>query len=190
MMRRAFLSLLAFAALLLFAGCSGHSLQSESRESYDFSKLRSVAILHPDIDDPATKDAQRIFDRLIAEEMKKKGYEVTDKAHADFYIVYHLGATGGRQLSNDYRVIGIAPSYYSPYYGHYGYHYVVGQSTQSHEFREGKIIVEAIDPKQEDLVFWNAKMTDKLKRFKSHEEREKYLADVVRKVFASFPERK
>ncbi|WP_201352748.1 DUF4136 domain-containing protein [Hydrogenimonas urashimensis] len=176
--------------LVLFAGCSSHTLESKKDETYDFSKLQSVAVIHPTIDDPRTTSAQKIFDRLIAETMKKKGYEVTDKAHADFYITYHLGATNQRQLSNDYRIIGIAPTYYSPYYGNYGYSYVVGKSTQSYEVSEGKIIVEAIDPHHDNLVFWNAKMTDKLKRFKTPEEREAFIKQVVTKVFKSFPDKK
>ncbi len=130
------------------------------------------------------------MDRLIAEEMKKKRYEVTDKAHADFYIVYHLGVNNGRQLSNEDPIIGIVPTYFSPYYGHYGYSYMVGPSLQSHTFSEGKIIVEAIDPHHDDLVFWNAKMTDSLKRHKSEKEREAFLKEVVEKVFATFPDRK
>ena len=181
----------ALAALLLMAGCSGRSLESKAHETYDFSKLKTVAIIHPEIDDPRTTSAQEIFDRLIADEMRKKGYTVVnDRNKADFVITYHLGATDGRQLSNDYRVIGIVPTYYSPYYGHYGYSYVVGQSTQSHEFSEGKIIVEAFDPHEGNLVFWNAKMTDKLKAFKTPEEREAFLKKVVEKVFAGFPARK
>ena len=184
-------TLSAFVAILfLFAGCSSHKLETKANETYDFGKLRTVAILHPTIDDPRTTSAQKLFDRMIAEEMKKKGYEVTNRAHADFYITYHLGATSGRQLSNDYRVIGIAPTYYSPYYGSYGYSYVVGQSTQSHEYSEGKIIVEAIDPHDNNIVFWNAKMTDKLKQYKSEAEREAFIQRVVEKVFKSFPDRK
>ena len=182
--------LAAIAALTLLSGCSSHSYESRSDEHYDFSKLSKVAILHPDIvNDPLLTGAQRIFDRLIAEEMRKKGYEVTDKAHADFYIVYHLGVNNGRQLSNEDRIIGIVPTYFSPYYGHYGYSYMVGQSLQSHTFSEGKIIVEAIDPHQDDLVFWNAKMTDSLKRYKNEKEREDFLQKVVEKVFATFPNR-
>ena len=181
----------AAIALFFLAGCSGHRLETRQNETYDFSHLKTVAIVHPEIHDPRTTGAQQIFDRLIAEEMKKKGYTVVkDRSQADFVITYHLGATDGRQLSNDYRVIGIVPTYYSPYYGHYGYSYVVGQSTQSHEFSEGKIIVEAFDPHQENIVFWNAKMTDKLKAFKTREEREAFLKKVVEKVFASFPARK
>ena len=181
----------ALTALFLFAGCSGHTLESKKSETYDFSGLKTVAIIHPRIDDPRTASAQRLFDRFIAEEMRKNGYTVVDDRNkADFVITYHLGATDGRQLSNDYRVIGIVPTYYSPYYGHYGYSYVVGQSTQSHAFSEGKIIVEAFDPHEGNLVFWNAKMTDKLKAFKTPEEREAFLKKVVEKVFASFPARK
>ncbi|WP_353662125.1 DUF4136 domain-containing protein [Hydrogenimonas sp. SS33] len=153
MTRRLFIALLSTATLLFWSGCAGRSLESHTHESCDFSKLKSVAIVHPDIEDPRTRSAQQILDRLIAKEMQRKGYTVTDKSHADFVITYHLGATDRRQLSNDYRVIGIAPSYYSPYYGHYGYHYVVGKSTASHESTEGKIIVEAFDPHRDTLVF-------------------------------------
>lgn len=181
----------ALTALFLFAGCSGHTLESKTSESYDFSKLETVAIVHPHIDDPRTTSAQKIFDAAIAEEMKKKGYSVvSDKSKADFIVTYHLGATDNRQLSNDYRILGIAPTYYSPYYGSYGYSYVVGKSTQSFEESEGKIIVEAIDPHDNNIVFWNAKMTDKLKRFKSAEEREAFIREVVGKVFTSFPDGK
>ena len=181
----------ALTALFLFAGCSGHTLESEKSETYDFSKLKTVAIVHPHIDDPRTTSAQKIFDEAIAKEMQKKGYRVvSDRTRADFIVTYHLGATDQRHLSNDYRVIGIVPTYYSPYYGNYGYSYVVGQSTQSYEFSEGKIIVEAIDPHENNVVFWNAKMTDKLKRFKTPEERKKFIEEVVTKVFKSFPDRK
>jgi len=174
--------------LIFLAGCSTHTLEHRTHESYDFSRLKRVAIIYPTIDDAATTEAQRILSRQIADEMQRKGYRVTaDRADADFIITFHIGATGKRHLSNDYRLLGIVPSYYSPYYGHYGYHYVVGKSTQSHTYTEGKIIVEAIDPKQNNLVFWNAKMTDRLKAHKNREERDRYLRGVVQKVFASFP---
>ena len=177
------------SALLLLGGCARPTLSSKADEHYDFKALQTVAVVHPDIEDPRTAAAQKLFDRIIADKLKAKGYRLADRASADFIVTYHLGVTDSRHLSNDYRIIGIRPTYYSPHYGHYGYHYVVGKSTQSFETTEGKIIVEAIDPRRDNLVFWNARMTDRLKAFKSPKEQEDYFKKVVDKVFATFPNR-
>ncbi|NPA29151.1 MAG: DUF4136 domain-containing protein [Epsilonproteobacteria bacterium] len=182
---------LILAAALFLVGCSHKTYESARHENYDFAKLKTVAVIHPDIDDAATRNAQKLFDKAFAQTLEQKGYSVVgDRSKADFLLTYHLGVTDTRHLSNDYRVIGIAPTYFSPHYGHYGYHYMVAPSTQSTTAREGKIIVEAIDPKADNLVFWNAKMTDRLKAFKSPEERAAFIKKVAQKVLSTFPDRK
>ncbi len=178
------------AAALFLVGCSHKTYETARHESYDFAKLKTVAVIHPDIDDPATRNAQKLFDKAFTKALEQKGYSVVgDHSRADFLLTYHLGVTDTRHLSNDYRVIGIAPTYFSPHYGHYGYHYMVAPSTQSTTAREGKIIVEAIDPKANNLVFWNAKMTDRLKAFKTEKERDAFIQKVAQKALASFPAR-
>ncbi|WP_457597731.1 DUF4136 domain-containing protein [Hydrogenimonas sp.] len=191
-MIRPLLTLLA--ALLLLGGCAGKKLETRQDEHFDFSRLKTVAIVHPHIDDPRTTSAQKIFDKYFAQALREKGYTVvTDRKKADFILTYHLGATDTRQLSNDYRLIGIYHYNYGYGYGYPGYAgggtvstAVVGPSNQSYEFSEGKIIVEAIDPRDE-TIFWGARMTDRLKGFKSPAERERYIAEVVEKTLRSFP---
>jgi hypothetical protein len=184
--------LAALVALAMLAGCSSRTMESKAHPDYDFSKLHKVAVLYPAINDPRAPEAQRLFDEAIEKVLRQKGYTVVPKQEADFYIVFHLGAKSGRQLSNDYRVIGIQPYYY----GHglhrpaVGSYYIVGPSNKSYEYGEGKIIVEAVDPHDDNLVFWQSKMTDKLRSFKTLEARKAYIDKVARKALASFPDRR
>ena len=178
MTRRVFL----IAALIgLLTGCSSLQVSTDYNPDYDFSRLKKVAILYPKSNDDVISLAQQRFARAIRDVMRHKGFEVTDKAHADFYMLFHLNVTQKRQVVTDYEMVGLYP--YRPYFYGYG---VAVPVEREYTWTEGKFIIDAVDP-HGNKIFWRGIATDRLHDFKTPEERMAYIKKVVADVLKNFP---
>ncbi|WP_457597732.1 DUF4136 domain-containing protein [Hydrogenimonas sp.] len=170
------------ALWVLMAGCSSLQVTSDYNPDYDFSKLHKVAILYPKSDDDVISLAQQRFARAIEETMRRKGFVVTDKQEADFYLLFHLDVTQKRQVVTDYQMVGLYPYY--PYYG-YGYGLAVPVERE-YTWTEGRFIIDAVDP-HGNKIFWRGVAVDHLKDFDTPQERMAYIQKVVAEVLADFP---
>ncbi|WP_456452965.1 DUF4136 domain-containing protein [Hydrogenimonas sp.] len=180
MIRRTFL----LFGLLLLAGCSSLQVSSDYDPEFDFSRLRKAAILYPESKDDVITLAQQRFAAAIEEELKRKGFTVTDRRHADFLVLFHLNVTERRQLVTDYEMVGLYPyAYYPHWYGGYGMAVPV---TREYTWTEGKFVVDVIDPKGNRIV-WRGVATDRLKEFDTPQERAAYIRQVVAQVLKNFP---
>ena len=178
MMRRTFL---VGALLLFFAGCSSLQVSSDYNPDYDFSKLHKAAILYAKSSDNTISLAQQRFAKAIKEELSRKGFVITDKKEADFYVIFHLNITEKTQVVTDYRTIGLYP-YYPAYYG-----YAMAVPVQrEYSWTEGRFIIDAVDPRG-NKIFWRGTATDRLHDFKTPRERMDYIQKVVAEVLKDFP---
>ncbi len=178
MIRRTFL---VSILLLFFAGCSSLQVSSDYNPDYDFSKLHKAAILYAKSSDNTISLAQQRFAKAIKEELSRKGFVITDKKEADFYVIFHLNITEKTQVVTDYQTIGLYP-YYPAYYG-YG---IVVPVEREYSYTEGKFIIDAVDPNG-NKIFWRGVATDHLHDFKTPEERMAYIKKVVAEVLKNFP---
>ncbi|WP_353662126.1 DUF4136 domain-containing protein [Hydrogenimonas sp. SS33] len=179
MMMRSFLTLLL---ALWLGGCSGLQVSTDYNPSYDFGHLKKAAILYAQSEDGVISLAQQRFARAIREVLRQKGFEITDRSHADFIVLFHLDVTRQRQIVTDYEMVGLYP-YYPAYYGYYG---GVVPVTREVTYDEAKIVIDAVDP-QGNRIFWRGVATDSLHDFDTPEERMAYIRSVVEKILSRFP---
>ncbi|RLB38601.1 MAG: hypothetical protein DRH12_12675 [Deltaproteobacteria bacterium] len=176
---------LLLGILFSVIGCSNLDIETDYNPSFDFSRLKTVAILYAKNKGETITLSQQRFADAIAHEMKEKGFKVvTDKAKADFYMVFHLDVTTTREIVTDYEMIGIYPFY--PCY--FGYGPPMFPVTKQYTYHEAKIILDAVDP-DGNKIFWRGVATDELQSFASPQERIEYTKNVVKKLLHSFPPR-
>ena len=167
-----FFSMLLFAAL---AGCSTLRVSSDYNPSFAFSKLKTFAILY---DKHGNSPMQQRIVQALTEALVSKGYKPAPKDKADFFVVFHTNIKNKRQVVTDYQRVGLYP---------YGFGtYAMVPIQREYEYKEGKIIVDALDPKTKN-IFWRGIATDRLKSFKDPAERMKYAKEVAEKLLKSFP---
>ncbi len=168
------------AIFLIFAGCSTMEVDSDYNPKYDFSRLHTFSVIYPEKDGVSTLTQERIASALV-EAMQKKGYVRTDRKDADFYLLFHTDVTEKRQVVTDYQRVGLYP-----YYGYGPYAPMVVPVQREYEYTEGKIIVDALDPRG-NKIFWRGIATDELRSLKTPRERIEYIRKVVDRVLESFP---
>ncbi len=164
-----------FALLFLFAGCSTLRVTSDYNSSFDFTRLKTFAIVYNRHGNSPMQ--QRIVEALTRA-FKAKGYVPASKGKADFYVVFHTNIKNRRQVITDYQRVGLYP---------YGFGtYAMVPIQREYEYKEGKIIVDALDPKTRN-IFWRGIATDRLKSHKNPDERMKYALQVATELLKSFP---
>ncbi len=168
-----------FILLLFFAGCSSLQVQNDYNPKYDFSKLKSFAVLTPQKGSVITLTQERLKNAVI-ETLEAKGYTLVPKEEADFWIMFHTDVTRMKEVVNDYESLGLYP--YD--YGYWGPAYI--PSRYEYTYDEAKIVIDALDP-SDKKVFFRGVATDLLRDFDTPAERVAYIKDVVRKILAPFP---
>jgi hypothetical protein len=134
---------------------------------FDFSRLKTFAIIYPEADGVKSLNQERIA-AALANELQLKGYKKVPRERADFYLTFHTNVTDKTQVVTDYQRIGMYP-----YRFRYGGPAVIPVE-RTYSYTEGKIIVDALDPAQKE-IFWRAIATDRLKNLKTPEERTSYI---------------
>ncbi len=167
--------LLSAALLFLVTGCSSLRVSSDYNPGFDFSRLKTFAIVyHKQGNSPMQ---QRIV-QALTEAFKAKGYVPVSKDKADFYVVFHTNIRNKRQVVTDYQRVGLYP---------YGFGtYAMVPIQREYEYKEGKIVVDALDPKTRN-IFWRGVATDRLQSFKDPDERMNYARQVAMELLKSFP---
>ena len=181
MRRRTFHLILTSLLLAWLSGCSTLQIKSDYDPTFDFSKLHTVAILYPQSSDDLISLAQQRFHRAVAQSLREKGFRIVkDRQKADFFILFHLNVTQKKQIVTDYQMVGLYP-YYPGWYG-----YAALPVTREYSFKEGRFVVDAVDPKTH-RIFWRGIAVDRLKDFKTPQARMDYIRQVVEKIFQNFP---
>jgi hypothetical protein len=172
---------------LILSSCSSANVATSIDNTIDFASYRTFAWL-PDSSWQETKYDNAILQRNVEQEvvrlLKVKGYAV-DTLRADFLVHHHV------TVENRTRLVQ-APNYrYTPnmFMGRYGYYYsmyqpmMIRNSFREVEYREGTLIVDVIDSKQQRLVWrgWSEEPLEGVADF------ERSLQSRVQEILAKFP---
>lgn len=191
--------LTAVIAAIIFGGCSTLQVKVDYNPKYDFSSLSTFAVVYTNKNDQRDFSRARIS-QLLETYMQNKGYRSVDKSKADFYITMHLDVQKKSQVETNYETMGIRPM---PYmytgihrpFGTYPDVYPSGMialepdvrvTTSTHEYEEGKLVLEVFDVKKNEVV-WQGIAKDELSAEYSQEQKSAYINDVIAKLFKDFP---
>ena len=190
---------LAIIITILFGGCSTLEVQVDYNPKYDFSSLSTFAVVYTNKNDQRDFSRARIS-QLLEAYMQNKGYKSVDKSKADFYITMHLDVQKKSQVETNYETMGINPVPYM----YLGIHRPIGVhpgvypsgmialepdvrvTTSTHEYEEGKLVLEVFDVKKNEVV-WQGIAKDELSAEYSQEQKSAYINDVIAKLFKDFP---
>ncbi len=180
-----YLSWLAVSALALNS-CASSNIVTSVDSSINFAAYRSFAWL-PDSSWHETKYDNAIVQRRVEQEvvrlLKMKGY-VVDTLQADFLVHHHV------VVETKTRIVH-APSYrYGPsiFFNRFGYYFsmyepmVVTNRFREVPYREGTLIVDVVDRRQQRLVWrgWSEQPLDGIADF------ERSLEYRVQEILAQF----
>ncbi len=174
--------------LLLLAGCSTLTVQTDYETTYDFSALNTYAWL----EDEAPSNDIRINNSLIINRvvnavntsLQSKGYVLVDKDKADFYVNWFGG------IKDKIRQETI-----NSYYGYLGYDsggrgyrgYWPGYiRTYTYEYQQGTLIIDIADSKSKQLV-WRGTGLEYLEEKETPEEITQGINQIVTEILSSFP---
>lgn len=174
--------------LLLLAGCSTLTVQTDYDTRYDFSSLETYAWLEGE----APSNDIRINNSLIINRvvnavnttLQSRGYTLVDKDKADFHVNWFGG------IENKIRLDTI-----NSYYGHLGYgygdwgyggHQLGHIRTYSYEYQEGMLIIDIADSKSKQLI-WRGTGREYLEAKDTPEKITEGINQTVAGILASFP---
>ncbi len=170
MMKKLFLLL----GVLFFIGCSTLDLNTDYDVSYDFSKVKTFAVVHEKKEGESTITNDRIM-RGIKKALHAKGFKETDSKSVGLVFLFHLDVTNKTDIYTDYQMVG---------YGRYGG--MVISTPRSYNYDEGKLIIDAYDPKLNKTVY-RVIAIDEIKHKKTPQERDEYVDEAIAKALKSFP---
>ena len=194
--------LLAIVSLLFLVGCSTLNVQTDYNEEFDFSSLSKFSVMYNKKDDG--KDFTRgQISRALANQFRAKGYISTPKDEANFYLLFHLDVQTKSQVETNYETIGIYPSrgygyrltpvttvppvyIRDPYLSSLDNGTTTRVTTQTYEYKEGRLVVELIDAKSNNVV-WQGIAKDELSELSTPEKKSAYINMVLGKLLKDFP---
>ncbi|MCW8895590.1 MAG: DUF4136 domain-containing protein [Sulfurimonas sp.] len=194
---------IAVIITVLFGGCSTLEVQVDYNPKYDFSSLSTFAVVYTNKNDQRDFSRARIS-QLIEAFMQDKGYKSVDKSKADFYITMHLDVQQKSQVETNYETMGIRPMPYmytgihrplGAYPGTYPSGAIIALepdvrvTTSTHEYEEGRLVLEVFDVKQNEVV-WQGIAKDELSAEYSQKQKSDYINNVIAKLFKDFPLKK
>ncbi|EDZ61332.1 hypothetical protein SMGD1_2517 [Sulfurimonas gotlandica GD1] len=162
--------------LLLFVGCSTLQVTTDYDDTFNFSKQKSFAVKHENKEGEDTLSNDRIIDSLEAD-LKLKGYKKVSQEEADLIFVFHVDVEKRSDIQTDYQMMG---------YGRYRYGGAMVATTSTYNYTEGTLIVDALNPKNEKIV-WRAIGVAELKEQKTPQKRKEYIEGIIKKMMSSFP---
>lgn len=168
---------IAVLVAFVFSACSTLSVQNDYDPDFDFSKVHTFAVKHKPKKGEDGLTAKRITHALI-KALKAKGYKEVGAKDADLVFLYHINVTNKTEIYTDYQIVG---------YGRYGG--MVVSSPRSYNYDEGKLIIDAYDPKNNQTVY-RVVLTDEIKKQKTPKERQIYIEKAIQKALEDFPQHK
>jgi hypothetical protein len=158
---------------LFFVACSTMKVTTDYAPQYDFSTIKTFAVVHKTKanEDGLTND--RIM-QAITDVLKSKGFQEASEKNADIVFLFHLNIQNKTEIYTDYQMVG---------YGRGG---MVIAVPSTYNYDEGKLIIDGYDPKRNKTVY-RAVVVDELKEKKDPKERQAYILEVVQKALKNFP---
>ena len=165
---------LLLIAALFFGACSTLVVEHDYDPSYDFSEVRSFAVVHKQKENEDGLTVRRIEDAMVRT-LRSKGLRQSDAANADIVFLFHLGVTNKTEIYTDYQMVG---------YGRYGG--MVVATPRSYNYDEGKLIIDAYDPKSNQTVY-RVVLKDEIKERRTPKQRQEAIEEAIEKALSTFP---
>lgn len=174
---------ISLAALL--SACSTRPyVESDYDTTFNFSTVQSYFLMKTPSDEINNQAALSLADQriqaAIIDQMDARGLtQVKDADSADIRVSYHI-TTREKTRYNNYNLrVG---------YGFFRYPFGVGYGydTQVDQYVQGTLLVDAIDP-QENRVVWRGSGMKRLSDHWSREQTREKIADYVSAIFEEFP---
>jgi len=168
---------------IVIASCSSNKPTVDYRTDYNFSNLKSFAILPVDqsvYDNPKISEIEiNRITQLMGAELSKRFNQV-DKDQADFLVRYFL------VLEERMRVDTYNASF-GMYRGGYGYHYgVQSPQVKNTYYEHGSIIVDILDANSQDVV-WRGSTEGRVSKNPTPQERDEKISRHLNELFSKFP---
>ena len=162
--------------LFVFVGCSTLEVENDYDDKYNFSKVTTFIVKHNAKEGENTLLNDRITDALESV-ISSKGYN--KKNIADLIFVYHYNIKDKVDIRTDYQMVGIR---------RYGYGGGMVATTNSYEYKEGTIIVDALDSKTNKIVYRSVGVLE-VEQKDTPQERKKYVNEIITKLMEKFPKK-
>lgn len=184
--------LLAGAVMALLAACAGLPVSVDYDPAANFSTLQRYAWV------PITTEARSMLRndlmdarvrRAVNEQLAARGMAlVDDPAQADFLVNWYAESQEKIDIDTFYSNFGYYPCWhcYGPYgYGGYGYP-GWGNEVRVRQYTEGSLMLDMVRPDDKRL-FWRGVVSRRLPNFKTPQERDLYITELVSALLAKFP---
>jgi len=168
-------------SLVLFAGCSSISVQSDYDNSADFASYKSYSWYSGEVSDDILKQNPLVKKRIVESidrALQAKGLSM-GSSDSDLIAVVHAGSKERMQVTNYGGGYG-GYGWYRPW-GGYG-----GNYTDVSYYDEATLVIDLVDAKKEALV-WRGMGTKTLSNNPSNEKMQKNIDDAVAKILAQYP---
>jgi len=178
---------LTFVVLFITA-CSTMEVDVDYDTEYNFANKTRYAIAYPKRAGENTLVNDRVAESLESV-LSKKNYHKVTKEEADLIFVFHVNVQNKSDVRTDYEMIGYGGYGFGRGFGFYGRPYgsAVVATPSVYSYTEGKLIIDALNPKTNKIV-WRGVATDELnKKNKTPDERKAYITKVVTKLMENFP---
>ena len=163
--------------VMFFAGCSTLEVSTDYDDKYDFSKPGNYVLRHYAKNGENTLLNDRITSS-IDKVLTTKGYSKVNQ-NSDLIFVYHYNVKDKVDLRTDYQMVGIR---------RYGYGGGMVATTNSYEYKEGTIIIDALDTKTNKIV-WRGVGVLEVEQKDTPKERQEYVYKIISKVMEKFPKK-
>jgi len=166
-------NLLILILALFISACSTLKTNVDYNPKYDFSKVRTFAVVHKIKEGENSLVADRIT-KAIKKVLKQKGLKEVNAKKADLVFLFHLNVTNKTDIYTDYQMVG---------YGRYGG--MVIATPRSYNYDEGRLIIDAFDSKINKTVY-RVEAIDEIKNKKTPQKREEYINEVISEALKDF----
>lgn len=185
-------SILFIVVSILFTACSTLEVNVDYDPKYNFKNNSTFSVIYNDENNKKSLLGNRISTILI-ERLQLKGYKKVDKSKADFYFTVLLDIKNKKEIQIYYENIGFSSisrhRVYIPTRRGLGLDYYqpdLRVRTDTYEYKKGKLVIEAVDVKENTIV-WQGIAEDELSKTLSHEERTSYINTIIGELLKDFP---
>ena len=173
---------LALVSAAGWLACSGIRVTTDYDPNADFSDVRSYAWLDENSGVEGDRaDVASLLDRrlraAVESELQSKGIAPTDRSKAKVLVTYHLGVETKLDVNTINTGYGYGP------YGRYG---GISSTTTVHEYQEGTLLIDMVEPSSKQLV-WRGAGQARIREYSTPEEREQRVNEAVKQILEDFP---
>ncbi|HEV56981.1 MAG TPA: DUF4136 domain-containing protein [Phycisphaerales bacterium] len=181
--------LLLLSLALLMAGCSSVRVTQDYEKTADFASYQAFAWSEPrhvETGDPRLDDPllHARIQRAIETELTARGYRFVPAAEADLLVRYHALVQGRIETSRSSVALGTGY-----WWRRAGVGVAMDYPYGSREYDEGSLLIDFLSPASGELV-WRGTGVRSVEDTPSSEERDRVVADVVKRVLDQYPPRK